>query len=128
MLYTLKDLVDFCYKNKRHKGFREHTYERVAEQIVWAAKHNKLNLVEDQHGICGVIIATIYPARKIIYVHHIVAVRAGFKLLIKVAAMKYPDYEITGLRNSKLVTFNKRILWATIPRAHRKALERCCKH
>lgn len=127
MFYTLKDLVAFCYENKRHKGFKNFAWEQIGQQILDAVNHNKLYYVEDKYGVCGLCIASVKHAKKEIYIHHIVTVRSGFASLIAFADQKYPDYAITGLRRSKLVTFNKRHLWATKHQAQTKAQERCSK-
>ena len=116
MLYTLKDLVDFCYEHKRNKGFRRHSYSQIAQQILWADEHNKLYRVDDDRGLCGVAVATIKYARKELYIHHIVAVRGGFALFVHYAFTKFPEFSITGLRGSKLTTFNKRLLWVMTSR------------
>lgn len=111
MRYTLEDVANFCWKYKRHKGFKDHAYEQLGHHILWAADNHKLVIVEDSHGICGVCTFSDYPGR--LYIHHIVAIRTGFATLVLEAEKRFPGYAIVGLRSSKLITFNKKILWAT---------------
>lgn len=113
MRYTLKQLTDFCYEHKRSKGFKRFAWEEIGKTIVWANDYKKLAVAEDDQGLCGVCIFSTIPKANRIYIHHIVAVREGFRTLVEAAERLYPDYNITGLRNSKLVIFNKRLLWAT---------------
>lgn len=114
MRYTLKDVTNFCYKNKRVKGFRAFEWDEVGETILWAADNGKLCFVVDGKGICGVVVFTVIKDFKRLYIHHIVAVRKGFRMLIDVAFRHFKDYSIVGMRNGKLITFNKRHLWATL--------------
>lgn len=115
MPYTLKDIADFCYSNRRKKGFKGFTYQEVCEVVVWAADNEKLAYIHDDKDILGVCIYSIVV--KTIYIHHIVCIRNGFKLLINHAKNLYPGFAISGLRNGKVVTFNKSYLWAILHKA-----------
>lgn len=110
MRFTLKQVVDFCYEHKKRKGFKDFAVEQIAEHIIWAADNGKLVVVWDRYGLCGVV---TYSTRKdnMLYIHHIVACRNGFYTLIDRARQLYPGYVITGLRRSKLVTFNPEKLY-----------------
>lgn len=104
MRYTLKDVVDFCWNNKKHKGFKDHGYEHVADRVLWAADNGKLLIIEDNHGLCGICIFTRYPDW--IYIHHIVATREGFRNIAADLAERFGRIPIKGLRSSKLVTYH----------------------
>lgn len=110
-LFTLKDVADFCYENKRHKGFKNYGRRLVEQQIIEACDNNRLYIAADDIGICGVVIVSRQYAQKRLYIHHIVCVRHGFRTLMDEAFRQFPDFTIAGLRNSKLVTFNKRNLY-----------------
>lgn len=117
MLYTVKDLVDFCWRNKKRNGFKKHTWEEIARHLIWAVENNKLHTMEDNTGICGVVVATFKEFSKAIYIHHIVAVHRGFEAFIQFAFERYPEYAIQGMRHGKLITFNKKHLWAIVHKA-----------
>lgn len=111
MLYTLREVAAFCHANKRRNGFRDHTLVEIQRTILAASDRNNLHIVEDDYGICGVVLATEQPAQKRIYIHHIVAVRSGFATLVKEAFKRYPGYSIVGKRRDKLTTYTKRNLY-----------------
>ena len=103
MRFTLENVVNFCWKHKRNKGFKEHGYEQVGEQIVWAADNGKLLIVADDGGLCGVCVFTKYPDS--IYIHHIVGTREGFRTIATEFVRRFSEIPIKGLRNSKLKTY-----------------------
>jgi hypothetical protein len=111
MPFTLEDIANFCYDHRRFKGFKEFAFTEVCETVLWAANNDKLVWVHDDEGVCGVCIYTVHKPLRTIYVHHIVATRTGFVTLIEQAKRQFPDYNIAGLRNGKVITFNKKHLW-----------------
>ena len=108
--YTLKEVVDFCWKHKRNQ---DTLYEVLAKHIIWAADNEKLLLVADGEGLCGVGTYSDYPDR--VYVHHVVAVRMGLLTLIHDIKERFPGLLIVGLRHhSHQVTFTQNKLWAIL--------------
>lgn len=122
MRFTLKEIGDFCYKHKRHKGFKQHAIEQIYEHILWAYKRKTIVVVYDDNGLCGVATYTAHPEQRNIYVHHVVATRSGFASLVRTAMEMFPGYYITGLRCSKVVKFNPIKLWETAHRAFKAHL------
>jgi hypothetical protein len=111
MLYTLKEVAEFCYANKRQQAFRGCTFEQVARDVIRADRDNKLHIAADDIGLCGVVIATEQPATKRVYINQIVTVRRGFRILVEEAFKRFPDYSIAGIRYSTLKVFTKRNLY-----------------
>lgn len=126
MLYTLRDLVDFAWENKKKHGFKGFNYEDIASEIHQAVLKNKLHYVADECGICGLAIATPYYASKRLYIHHIVATRSGLWTLLHYAKNKFPGFSLEGKRGKKIVTFNQRLLWATVLQVVNKRQEMRC--
>lgn len=120
MQFTYKEIVDFCYANRRQKGFCKFEWDEIARHIFWATDNNCLFTIYDNHGLCGVCTVTIQKEAKRLYIHHIVAVRKGFATFIKTAFERYPGWTIQGLRSSKLVTFTERNLrYGRQPEVHK---------
>jgi len=111
MLFTLKDVADFAYKYRRRKAFKECTYAAVGNLIIEAANENNLHIVECDGRLVGVCIMSAHYATKHLFVHNIVCVENGFRTFINEAYKRFPDYQIKGERNGKIVTFNKHNLW-----------------
>lgn len=108
MRYTLKDVVDFCYANKRSRAFKQCGYEEIAAAVINADLANKLVIAEDNLGICGCAIITERPASRSVYVHQIVARRGGFVSLVNHALTKWPGYSISGYRKGAMMFYNER--------------------
>lgn len=123
--FTLNDVVDFCYENKRHRGFSKFAKDEIAAHIIWANDNGKLSIVADSKGLCGVCTYSDYPASKSLYIHHIVTTRTGFPTFIAAAKHQFPDYTIKGLRSGKLITFNTRHLWAIVLQAQQNQQKKC---
>ena len=109
LTYTLKDVADFCYANRRRKAFKNWSYDEVACEVVLFAQKDRLLHVYDNQGICGVCLYSLRFVSRVIFIHHIVAVRSGFKTMCKHAVETHPGFQIQGQRNTKIVTF--RHLW-----------------
>lgn len=112
--YTLRDLLLFCIKNRKRRGFKNHSYVQIASHLVKAAENKMLLHVKDEHGLCAVCTFSDYGDR--LYVHHIVAIRSGFASLVKHAVEHYPGRLIIGQRGQKLRTFTIRNLCQMIHR------------
>lgn len=110
MPYTLKEVADFCYENKGKRGFPGHDRASVERTICESADINSLHIVSDNRGLCGAIIISVNHEKREVYIHHIVAIRAGFATLVQEANKRFPEYAISGQRKSQLKTFNRRIL------------------
>lgn len=103
--FTLNEIVWFCLQNGR-KAFGNDDTEQIMRAILRADAENKLYVVSDDKGICGVGAATIYD--DVIYVHFLVCQRNGFKTFLDFAHKRFPGREIRGERNNKL-----KIYWRT---------------
>ena len=106
--YTLKEIVDFCYLHKRERGFKGFNYLQIIQTIKYANDTNRLYVVHDEKGLCGV--CTVDVCNPFLYVDHIVCVRNGFKTFIAEAQKRYPGLTITGLRRGKLKMFEHKNL------------------
>ena len=104
-IYTLRDLVDYCYNNRNTRAYRNHTYEEIARDIVSKNLYNGVVYVEDSQGICGVCVFSVFHDLKQVYIHQIIAQRAGFRTLIHEARRRYPGYKIQGKRKDTIKTF-----------------------
>jgi hypothetical protein len=111
MTYTLKDVAEFFYNNRGRKRMpAQFSREEVYSEIIWADRHNKLHISDDERGLCGVVIASVYPATKRVYIHHIVCVRRGLTTFVNECFKRFPDYTIAGLINNRPITLTKRNL------------------
>ena len=110
MRFTLKEILEFCWNNRGKNGFKHFTKEEAAATIVSAANYNNLDTFYDDNGICGAIIYTANAADRFVYVHHIFAIRGGFRSMIQEAFQRYPGYSVVGLRRQKDRTYNQRNL------------------
>lgn len=113
MLFTLKDIVDFCYANKRKRAFKNHDYNDVARKIIWADEKHFLHYIEsaDHASITGVVIAEVHHAARTIFIHEIVGLRGAMAELAAEAFRRYPNFKIQGQRNGITKTFTKENLW-----------------
>ena len=117
-LYTLKDVAEFCYLNKKRRAFYHHCFNDVAKKVVDFDNRCGLTIVEDFLGICGVCLYQPKYNARIIYVHEIVCVRNGFKTLILKYAQDFPSFRVQGnrlkgfSREPQEITYNKKdLLW-----------------
>lgn len=106
--FTLNDVVDFCWANKRKRAFKGYTYEEVCRIVIYAANNGLLKTVEDDQGICGA--AIFKAADKKVFVDFLVAVRGGFATFVDYYKREFPDHKLAAYRDNKLVTINSRIL------------------
>lgn len=104
--FRLSDVVDFCYANRKRRGFKDWSWTEIAGEIVYYDKHNQLHIVSDDQGICGVICISV--AARQIFIHQIVCVRQGFPTLVAEWQKRYPDYTLAGLRDGKLKTYTRK--------------------
>ncbi len=111
MIYTLRNIVDFCAEHCGDKCFKGANYNGIAGEVIKAVTENRLISVEDDLGICGVCIYTPFHHFKSIFVNHVVARRGGFITLVAEARKLYPGWTIQGRRGDKVITY--RHLWVT---------------
>jgi hypothetical protein len=112
MTYTLRDVTNFCYKNRGRRGFPGAGYQEIAKQVVYASRDKRLVIAAD-YSICAVCIFTPFENAKKLYINHIVAIRLGFASLIAEANRRFPGWTIRGRRGDKIVTYKH--LWVTTP-------------
>lgn len=118
MRYTLEQVVDFCWTNKKRRAFKDMDYEKVARIILHASKTDKLRLVEDEQGLCGVMVFRVFDDS--IFVDFLVTVRLGFFTFVKYYQDNYPGFNLYGERDGKRVKFNTKILCQHLARTIQK--------
>ena len=108
MNFTLQEVVDFCWTNKKVRAFKGFSYHQVCKIIIFAANRDMLKLVQDDQGLCGV--AVFYVKNDEVFVDFLVAVRGGFRTLVAYYKEHFHGKKIKGERDGVVVNFNPRIL------------------
>ena len=106
--FTLEDVAQFCWENKKRRGFKGFSFEEVCKVIIIAAQKDMLKLVQDEHGICGVAVLRANDNK--VFVDFLIAVRGGFKTFVDYYKKNFSGFLLQGERDGKVVTFNTRIL------------------
>lgn len=116
MIYTLKDVADFCYVNKGRRAFVKHSLYGVQMRVIEAYDANTLHLVESPTELLGVCIGKPHHAKKVVHIEEIVCKGTAFRTFVKEVFARYPGYLVTGYRQKtkqrELKTFTERNLWA----------------
>lgn len=117
MRYTLQDVLDFAWKHRGRRCFKDMDYSQVGKIILLADKYKNLRVVADEEGICGVVITRIDD--KVVFVDFLVAVRNGFATFIEYLKLNFPNHELWAERKGRTVKLNTRILCQRLRQAYR---------
>jgi len=97
---TLGELVEFVLKCRRGKAFAGYTEPEIANMIIdKAQKESLLYACNKDDKVCGIILATIYPDAKIVFVDDVLTTeRWAFKSFVRLFKERFNDFRLVAQR------------------------------
>lgn len=119
MRFTLEQVVDFCWANKGKRAFKDFTYEQVAFVVLKANQNKMLQLVQDNQGLCGVLIFRVQHDH--LFIDYLVTVREGFLTFLDYYQRFFNHLPIRAERKGKILTYTNRLCQPL--RQHQQTME-----
>ena len=113
MSLKFKDMVDYVMANRGDKTFRGYSEEQIIRMLYRGLQEQTLYYEQGLDGrIAGMVLATVNPEKKTIWVDEIIAENIGVvKRFAAKSKSNFPDYAIAAQRHGKTINYSTEKLY-----------------